>query len=217
MQSYRLIEERCRRAGVIPVLAIAEAADAVPLCRALVDGGLDVLEITLRTPAAWEAATAVAKAIPEATVGVGTVRDVPALEQAKKLGLAFAVSPGFTPAMLERAVELDLPYLPGTVTPAEIMTAAAKGYTFLKFFPAELSGGTGMLKALASPLAGLSFCPTGGVKPANLQEYLRLPNVACVGGTWLAGAEDQKAKEWAAVARKAHEAAALRDALRTAA
>jgi 2-dehydro-3-deoxyphosphogluconate aldolase / (4S)-4-hydroxy-2-oxoglutarate aldolase len=194
---------------VIPVLIIEDLASAVPLARALVAGGLYVLEITLRTSAAHDAVTAIASDVEGAVVGVGTVFHPNQLELAESLGARFAVSPGFTPTLLEAARDSPLPLLPGAVTAAEMMTLEEAGYNILKFFPAEAAGGVRALKAFASPLPAIRFCPTGGITAENAPDYLALPNVVCVGGSWVAPADAVAAGDWTRIERLAREAASL--------
>ncbi|MEZ5740758.1 MAG: bifunctional 4-hydroxy-2-oxoglutarate aldolase/2-dehydro-3-deoxy-phosphogluconate aldolase [Burkholderiaceae bacterium] len=183
---------------VIPVILLDRATDAVPLARALLAGGVRVLEITLRTAAALEAIGLVREQCPEAIVGAGTVRSPAELAAAHAAGAQFIVSPGLTAAVSRAAAEAGLPLLPGAVTASEIMQAMDLGHRLLKFFPASAVGGPAALRALASPFADVNFCPTGGIDPANAADYLGLPNVRCVGGSWLtprklidAGAWDQ--------------------------
>lgn len=189
------------RAPVIPVLTIERAADAVPLARALVKGGLPVLEITLRTEAAMEALRRIAAEVRDAIVGAGTVLDAAQLEEAEQAGARFAVSPGCTPALAEAAARRGLPFLPGVQTVSEAMALAEKGFRLLKFFPADTSGGLGWLKAVAAPLASLRFCPTGGVNAETAPAYLALQNVACVGGSWVAPKDAVAAGDWARIER----------------
>ncbi|WP_420960976.1 2-dehydro-3-deoxy-phosphogluconate aldolase [Brucella sp. IR073] len=194
---------------VIPVLLIDKASDAVPLARALAAGGLPAIEITLRTAAALDAIRAVAEEVPEAIVGAGTILNARQYEEAAKAGSRFIVSPGVTEAIRQAARDSDVPLLPGSVTPSEIMAAREDGYTLLKFFPAEQAGGAAFLKSLASPLAGTLFCPTGGISLANAKTYLSLPNVICVGGSWVAPKELVEAGEWDKITTLAREAAGL--------
>jgi 2-dehydro-3-deoxyphosphogluconate aldolase/(4S)-4-hydroxy-2-oxoglutarate aldolase len=194
---------------VIPVLRIGDAASAVPLARALAKGGLPMIEITLRTPAALEAIRRVAGEVEEAIVGAGTILDARQFGEAARAGSRFIVSPGATPALFAAARDSEVPLLPGAITPAEIMTAAEEGVDFLKFFPAEQAGGVAFLKSLASPFAGIRFCPTGGVTAANASAYLALPNVVCVGGSWVAPDGLVDAGDWAGIERLAREAAGL--------
>lgn len=195
---------------VIPVLKIDNVADAVPLARALAKGGLPAIEITLRTPDALEAIRRVIGEVEEAIVGAGTILDPRQFEQAAEAGSKFIVSPGLTRELLRAADGSPVPLLPGAITPGEVMTARDAGLDFLKFFPAEQAGGVAFLKALASPLADIRFCPTGGVTPGNASDYLSLPNVICVGGSWVAPDNLVKAGDWDAIERLAREATALR-------
>jgi len=204
------IHDVLRRAPVIPVLTIAKAADAVPLCRALLTGGLPVLEITLRTAAALDAIEAVRAALPDAVVGVGTVTRPDELARAAQAGARFAVSPGFATKLARAAAAARCPLLPGVMTPSEVMAASDAGFTALKLFPAQPAGGVALLKALAGPFPDVAFCPTGGVTPSNAAEYLAQPNVACVGGSWIAPAALIDAGDWAAIESLARDAAALR-------
>ncbi|MBI2736409.1 MAG: bifunctional 4-hydroxy-2-oxoglutarate aldolase/2-dehydro-3-deoxy-phosphogluconate aldolase [Rhodospirillales bacterium] len=190
-------------APVIPVLTIERAADAVALARALAKGGLPVLEITLRTRAAMVALEAIAKEVPEATVGAGTVLEAAQVEQIQRLGARFAVSPGCTPNLLAATKAAGLPFLPGVQTVSEAMILAEQGYRVLKFFPAEPAGGLAWLKAVGAPLPGLRFCPTGGIGAETAQSYLALHNVACVGGSWVAPAAAVDAKDWSQIERLA--------------
>lgn len=193
---------------VIPVIRIERAADAVPLAKALVAGGLPAIEITLRTPEALDAIRA-ASSVEGAIVGAGTVLDPAQFEAAAMAGATFIVSPGLTPALVGVADGHDVPLLPGAVTPGEIMNARDTGYSMLKFFPAEQAGGAAYLKALSAPLAGVSFCPTGGIGLANAANYLSLPNVVCVGGSWVAPDEAVEAGDWTTITRLAREASQL--------
>ena len=195
---------------VIPVLRIARVEDAAPLARALARGGLPAIEITLRTPAALDAIRAVAAEVPEAIVGAGTILDARQFEEATAAGARFVVSPGFTPGLAGAAAASGTPLLPGAITPGEIMAAAEAGYSFLKFFPAEQAGGAAFLKALASPFAGIRFCPTGGIGAANAGDYLSLENVVCVGGSWIAPDALVAQGRWDEIAALARDAAALR-------
>lgn len=194
---------------VIPVLRIDRAADAVPLARALAKGGLPAIEITLRTPEALEAIRLAAREVPEAIVGAGTILDPRQFDEAAEAGARFIVSPGCTPQLIEAAEASTVPLLPGAITPSEIMAAAQAGYSVLKFFPAEQAGGAAFLKALSSPLAGIRFCPTGGVGAKNAGDYLSLPNVICVGGSWVAPDGLVAAGKWDEIEALAREAATL--------
>lgn len=197
-------------APVVPVLTIERQVDAVPLARALVRGGLRVLEITLRTKVALEALRAIARDVPDAVVGAGTVLNGQQLDQARQAGAQFAVSPGCTPALASAAMAAGLPFLPGVQTVSEAMALREGGFTLLKFFPADAAGGLGWLKAVAAPLAGLRFCPTGGIGAETAPAYLALANVACIGGSWVAPMNVVAARDWAAIERLAAAAAKLK-------
>ena len=194
---------------VIPVVKIERVEDAVPLTRALARGGLRLVEITLRTRDALECIRRAAAEVEEAVVGAGTILDHAQFADAAKAGARFIVSPGVTTNLLGAAADSPVPLLPGAITPGEIMLARDAGLDFLKFFPAQQAGGAAFLKALASPFAGIRFCPTGGISPKNVREYLSLPNVICVGGSWVAPDDLVKAKDWAGIEALAHEAAGL--------
>ena len=194
---------------VIPVLKIDDAKNAVPLARALAKGGLRVIEITMRTPAALEAIRSAVAEVPEAVVGAGTILNAKQFEQAAEAGSQFIVSPGCTRQLFDAARDSDVPLLPGAITPGEMMAALEEGLDFLKFFPAEQAGGAAFLKSLASPFAGLSFCPTGGVSVNNATDYLALPNVICVGGSWVAPDEAVKSGDWALIEKLARQASGL--------
>jgi 2-dehydro-3-deoxyphosphogluconate aldolase/(4S)-4-hydroxy-2-oxoglutarate aldolase len=196
-------------APVIPVLTLEGPADGVPVARALVAGGLPVLEVTLRTPGALEAVRAIAAEVPGAVVGVGTVVETAQFAAARQAGARFAVSPGHTDRLLRAAAEAGLPFLPGMATASEAMTLAERGYRCLKFFPAESSGGAGFLRALQAPLPTLRFCPTGGIDAQRAVEYLALPNVPCVGGSWPVPASAVAAADWRRIEDLARAAAAL--------
>ena len=183
-------------ARIVPVLTIDRVEDGVPLARALVAGGVKVLEVTFRTEAAVAAARLIIAEVPDATVGMGTVLNGDDLRRAQDLGAQFAVSPGATPDLLDAAAASDLPVLPGVATSSEVMQAEAKGFNLLKFFPAEQAGGIPMLRALAGPFPGTRFCPTGGITAANVVSWLAEPNVIAVGGSWLCPASDVKAANW---------------------
>jgi len=195
-------------APVIPVLLFDDPESAVEIGRALVRGGLPVLEITLRTPAALDCLTA-CKAIEGAVVGAGTVLDIDQLTAAVACGAEFLVTPGASPKLIHAAEGSPVPLLPGVATADEAMTLAEEGFTILKFFPAEPAGGAEYLKALASPLPHLRFCPTGGITLEKAPKYLALPNVMCVGGSWVVPADAVKARDWARIETLAREAAAL--------
>lgn len=193
---------------LIPVITVERVEDAVPLGRALVAGGLRLLEITLRTPAAPEAARRIADEVPEAVVGIGTVLTARDLERCREIGARFALSPGATPELLDAAASGDLPFMPGVATASELMTALARGFDTVKFFPAVPAGGTAALKALGGPFPQARFCPTGGVGEGNAAEWLALPNVVAVGGSWLTPADDIRAGRWDSITDRARTALA---------
>lgn len=195
---------------VMPVIVLKRLDDAIPLARALVGGGIRVLEVTLRTAVALDAIRRIRDALPDAIVGAGTVTRAEDLAAAHRAGAAFAVSPGLTPELIECGRKAPIPFLPGVMTPSEAMAARDAGFTRLKLFPAQQAGGIGMLKAMAGPLPDLRFCPTGGITAASAMEYLSLPNVACIGGSWLAPDALLEAADWNGVTRLAQAAAALR-------
>jgi 2-dehydro-3-deoxyphosphogluconate aldolase/(4S)-4-hydroxy-2-oxoglutarate aldolase len=195
---------------VVPVLIIEDAKTAVPLARALVAGGLKAIEITLRTAAALEAVRLVAQEVEGAVVGAGTILNAAHYAAAVDAGSQFIVSPGTTQELLDVARQSDIPLLPGAATASEVMALREEGYKVLKFFPAEQAGGAAYLKALSSPLAGTLFCPTGGISLKNAMDYLSLPNVVCVGGSWVAPKELVSAGDWAGITKLASEAAALK-------
>jgi 2-dehydro-3-deoxyphosphogluconate aldolase / (4S)-4-hydroxy-2-oxoglutarate aldolase len=197
-------------APVIPVIVLHDARHAVPLARALVEGGIRMLEVTLRTPAALACIEAMAREVPEAVVGAGTVRSAADAQAAAMAGARFAVSPGYTQGVGEACRELGLPLLPGIATGSEIMAAQQDGHCALKFFPAMQAGGVAMLKAWQGPFGDVKFCPTGGISAANASEFLVLSNVICVGGSWLTPPDAVARGEWALIRQLAREAAALR-------
>jgi len=201
--------EVMRDAPVIPVIVLSQVEHAVPLARALVAGGIRMLEVTLRTPVALACIEAIARDVPEAVAGAGTVRSAADAQAAAMAGAQFAVSPGYTQAVGKACHELGLPLLPGVATASEVMAAQEGGYLALKFFPALQSGGAAMLKAWQGPFGDVAFCPTGGVSAANAAEFLGLANVACVGGSWLTPADAVAQGDWARITRLAREAAAL--------
>lgn len=196
-------------APVIPVIVLHDVAHAVPLARALVAGGIRMLEITLRTPLALACMEAIARDVPDAVVGAGTVRSAADAHAAAMAGARFAVSPGYTHAVGQACRDLRLPLLPGVATGSEIMQAQEDGLSELKFFPALQAGGTAMLKAWSGPFGDVRFCPTGGVTPANAAELLALPNVVCVGGSWLTPADALAAGDWARITQLARAACQL--------
>jgi 2-dehydro-3-deoxyphosphogluconate aldolase/(4S)-4-hydroxy-2-oxoglutarate aldolase len=195
---------------VIPVIVIDHLDDAVPLAQALVEGGVRVLEITLRTPVALRCMEAIARAVPQAIVGAGTVRNVADVHAARNAGCQFAVSPGYLGSIGHECRDIGLPLLPGVATGSEVMQAQLDGYSFLKFFPATAAGGIPMLKALAGPFTDVVFCPTGGVTAQTAPQFLALPNVKVCGGSWLTPADAVAAKDWARITRLAQEASALK-------
>ncbi len=195
---------------VIPVIVIDRVEDALPLAEALLAGGVKVLEVTLRTAAALPAIEAIARDLPEALVGVGTVLNADDARRASEAGARFAVSPGYTSDVGNACKGLGLPLLPGVATSGEIMAALADGFSFLKLFPAEAAGGIPLLKAWASPFGQVSFCPTGGITPATAPNYLALPNVRCVGGSWLTPADAMRQGDWARITQLARDTHALR-------
>jgi len=196
-------------APVIPVIVLEDAAHAVPLARALVAGGIRMLEVTLRTKVALACIEKIAKEVPEAVVGAGTVRSAADAQAAAMAGARFAVSPGYTHAIGKACHELGLALLPGVATGSEILAAQEDGYTAMKFFPAMQSGGAAILKAWHGPFNDIRFCPTGGVTASNAAELLALPNVECVGGSWLTPADAVARGDWARITRLAGEAAQL--------
>src|SRR5437763_6019253 len=198
-----------RGASVIPVLTIDREGDAVPLARALGEGGLSVIEVTMRTPAAAAAIAAIARELPHIVVGAGTLLRAADVAAALHAGARFLVSPGTTPELAAAALATELPYLPGVATPSEVMAARALGVCVMKFFPAEALGGAEYLRALAPVFPGVAFCPTGGIDEEEAADYLALPNVAMVGGSWMAPKEAVAAGDWARVRRLAERAVAI--------
>jgi 2-dehydro-3-deoxyphosphogluconate aldolase / (4S)-4-hydroxy-2-oxoglutarate aldolase len=205
-----VIDAILARAPVLPVIAVERLEDAVPLARALVDGGLPVLEITLRTPVALDAIRAIREAVPDALVGAGTVLDGAALAAVQAAGGAFAIAPGCTDALYGATRTCALPFLPAVATASELMRGLEHGYRRFKFFPAEAAGGVAALRAFAGPFPQARFCPTGGIDAANAPGYLALPSVATVGGSWMLPADAIAARDWDRIAALAREAAALR-------
>lgn len=197
---------------VMPVMVIQKLDDAVPLAMALVAGGIKVLEITLRTPIALEAIRLISREVKEAIVGVGTIANPAQLQAAEEAGAVFAISPGITPTLLNAANNGNIALIPGIATLSELMLGMEYGLEHFKFFPAEAAGGIPMLKAIAGPFPQATFCPTGGISPGNYNEYLQLPNVACVGGSWLAPQAVVNEKNWEKVTELAQKAVA--DAIR---
>ncbi|MCK8483992.1 bifunctional 4-hydroxy-2-oxoglutarate aldolase/2-dehydro-3-deoxy-phosphogluconate aldolase [Aliiroseovarius sp. S2029] len=201
-------ERICRLAPVIPVLVVDQVAHAAPLAQALVAGGLPALEVTLRTDAALEVIAEMA-GVEGGAVGAGTLLSSQDVENAKKAGATFGVSPGATDRLLDACEANDLPLLPGAASATEAMRLLERGYTVQKFFPAEAAGGATFLKSLSSPLPRIRFCPTGGVSLKNATDYLSLPNTLCVGGSWVAPGELVKSGDWAGITRLATQAAQL--------
>jgi 2-dehydro-3-deoxyphosphogluconate aldolase/(4S)-4-hydroxy-2-oxoglutarate aldolase len=198
-----------RGISVIPVVTIDRERDAVPLARALCDGGLPVIEVTLRTPAAIAAIAAIARELPQVAVGAGTLQRAADVAAAVHAGARFLVSPGTTPELAASALATELPYLPGVATPSEVMAARALGVCFMKWFPAEALGGAAFLKALAPVFPGIAFCPTGGIDERLAADYLVLPNVPIVGGSWMAPRDAIMAGDWSRIRRLAERAAAI--------
>ncbi len=201
--------EILRMVPVIPVLSIATVEAAVPLAEALVAGGITVLEVTFRTPAGPEALARIAEAVPQAIVGAGTVRRHEQYDAAERAGARFVVSPGATPGLMARARDSAVPWLPAAATTSEIMVLLDAGFDYLKFYPAEAMGGPPVVEAFAGPLPEAKFCPTGGIDAATAPEYLALPNVVCVGGSWLAPGKAVAAGNWPYITALAREAAGL--------
>ncbi|WP_210586800.1 bifunctional 4-hydroxy-2-oxoglutarate aldolase/2-dehydro-3-deoxy-phosphogluconate aldolase [Streptomyces sp. GESEQ-35] len=196
-------------APVVPVVVVQDAADAVPLARALVAGGLPAIEVTLRTPVALDAIRAIAGEVPDAVVGAGTVITPEQVNESIAAGARFLVSPGWTDVLLEAMRASGVPFLPGVSTTSEVVALLERGVTEMKFFPAQAAGGTAYLKSLAGPLPQARFCPTGGIGLASAPEYLALPNVGCVGGTWMLPEDAVAARDWVRIESLAREAAAL--------
>jgi 2-dehydro-3-deoxyphosphogluconate aldolase / (4S)-4-hydroxy-2-oxoglutarate aldolase len=207
----KIVETILKLAPVVPVLAIENAATAVPLARALVAGGLKAIEVTFRTPAALDSIRAIAGEVEGAVVGAGTVLTPAQVDQAVAAGCRFMVSPGASLDLLTAVRDCPVPLLPGAATASEAMTLLEQGYAVQKFFPAEPAGGVAYLKALAAPLPAIRFCPTGGISRDNAGSYLELPNVICVGGSWVAPAARVAAGDWAGIEALARDAATLKD------
>lgn len=195
---------------VIPVIVIDELVHAVPLARALVDGGLRVLEVTLRTKVALDAVRAISQALPDAIVGVGSVIDPAQFAQSSEAGAQFAVSPGATQPLIDAALHGSLPWLPAAQTVGEILRLRMSGYDFLKYFPAEASGGVNFLRAVAGPVSDVTFCPTGGIDATKATTYLQLDNVRCIGGSWMCAPALVQAGDWPEITRRAKAASLLR-------
>ena len=202
-------------ARVVPVIVLTDPAQAVPLAHALLEGGIDVMEITLRHASALAAIEAVARAVPQMHVGAGTVTRVADVQRVIDAGAAFALSPGCTNALVEAVRAARLPFIPGVMTPSEVLAAREHGFSLMKLFPAAQAGGLAMLQALGAPIPDVQFCPTGGVSASTLASFLALPNVAMVGGSWLTPADALAQGDWARVTRLAREATALAATLAT--
>ena len=200
-------------ARVVPVIVLSDEAQAVPLAHALLEGGIDVMEITLRSGVALRAIEAVARAVPKMHLGAGTVTRAAEVTQVVNAGAKFALSPGCSEALVDAVKAARLPFIPGVMTPSEVMRARDHGFTLMKLFPAAQAGGIGMLKALGAPLPDVRFCPTGGVSPDNLREFLALPNVAMAGGSWLTPSDALRQGDWKRIARLAREATTLATAV----
>ena len=209
-QNYKRLLEILTAQPVVPVVAVASAAQGVGLARALAAGGLKAIEVTLRTPAALDAIRAIAAEVPECVVGAGTILQPKQYDQAESAGAKFIVSPGATVEVLDAARSSQVPLLPGSATPSEMMAMLEEGYELLKFFPAEQIGGAAFLKSIIPVFPTLRFCPTGGVSMKNVRDYLALPNVVCVGGSWVAPHAELQADDWAAITAFAREASALK-------
>jgi 2-dehydro-3-deoxyphosphogluconate aldolase/(4S)-4-hydroxy-2-oxoglutarate aldolase len=208
-QHWKIQPNEVLRAGpVMPVMVIKNLDDAVPLASALVEGGIRVLEITLRTPVALEAIERISRKVEGVIVGAGTIANPAQLQAAADAGAVFAISPGITPSLLGAAVKGDIALIPGIATLSELMLGMEFGLDHFKFFPAEAAGGIPMLKSIAGPFPQATFCPTGGISPDNYQAYLKLPNVACVGGSWLAPQDALNTKDWSKITALARQAIA---------
>lgn len=206
-RNWKLMPQEVMNQGpVLPVMVIRNLEQAVPLAKALVAGGIRVLEITLRTPVALEAIRAISREVPDAIVGAGTVTSGDDLKAIVAAGAVFAISPGLTVELLEAANQGDIPLIPGISTISELMAGMARGYSHFKFFPAEAAGGVKMLQAIAGPFPQITFCPTGGISLANYREYLALKNVACIGGSWVAPQEAMDLGDWSRITALAREA-----------
>jgi 2-dehydro-3-deoxyphosphogluconate aldolase/(4S)-4-hydroxy-2-oxoglutarate aldolase len=205
----KTIKEIMNSSPIVPVMVINNVEHAVPLAKALVKGGITVLEITLRTEAALESITRIKAEVPEAIVGAGTIINIDTLNKAIAAGAEFIVSPGTTDAMIDAAIATGVPLLPGVANPSEAMRLLEKGITEMKFFPAEAAGGIPMLKSIGAPIPQITFCPTGGVSQKNVKDYYNLPNVACVGGSWMCAANLVDAENWDEITRLSAEAIEL--------
>ena len=197
------------KSRVVPVIVLQDPAHAVPLAHALLEGGIDVMEITLRSDAALAAIEAVSSAVPEMHTGAGTVTRVSEVQRVIDAGATFALSPGCTDELVAAVKAAKLPFMPGVMTPGEVMHRRAQGFSLMKLFPAAQAGGMAMLKALGAPIPDVMFCPTGGVSPENLKDFLKLPNVAMAGGSWLTPADAMQGGDWKRISRLAREATEL--------
>lgn len=206
------IEKFLRLSPVMPVVTVTDAGVAADIAKALVRGGIRVIEVTLRTPVALQAIEKIAKAVPEIAVGAGTVCSVADLRSAAEAGAAFAISPGATDTLLSAGASGPIPYLPAIATASELMAGMEAGYRCFKFFPAGCAGGVSMLNAFGAPFPDARFCPTGGISQATVKSYLDLPNVLCAGGSWLTPADALSKKDWAQIESLAAKAAASRSA-----
>ena len=204
----QIVEQLLRLSPVMPVVTIQDAAVAADLARALVRGGIRVIEVTLRTPAGLRAIERIAAEVPEISVGAGTVLSITDLHAASRAGASFAISPGATPTLLAGAGAGPLPYIPAVATASELMAGVAAGYRFFKFFPATAAGGIPLLRALRAPFPEVRFCPTGGITQETARSFLELPNVLCVGGSWLAPSEALQSRDWSRIESLAAKAAA---------
>ncbi|MFP6244291.1 bifunctional 4-hydroxy-2-oxoglutarate aldolase/2-dehydro-3-deoxy-phosphogluconate aldolase [Helicobacter pylori] len=195
---------------IVPVVVIENIKDAVPLAQSLIEGGIPIIEVTLRSSCALEAIELIAKNVPKMCVGAGTILNLTQLEQAQNRGAEFLISPGLTPSLLEHAKKKDMPLIPGVSSSSEVMQALEWGYSALKFFPAEYCGGVKLLNAFNGPFKGVKFCPTGGISIDNMRSYLNLENVLCVGGSWLTPKDLIQNKEWDKITEICKRALALR-------
>jgi 2-dehydro-3-deoxyphosphogluconate aldolase / (4S)-4-hydroxy-2-oxoglutarate aldolase len=207
MDNWKISAQEILNNGpVVPVMVIKKLEHAVPLARALVKGGIKVLEVTLRTPVAIDAIRIISQEVPDAVVGAGTVISPDDLRAVEKAGAVFAISPGLTPELLEAANQGGIALIPGISSISELMTGLEKGYLNFKFFPAEAAGGVKMLQSIAGPFPNITFCPTGGINPENYKKYLALKNVACIGGSWLVPAEVIEQEDWDTITKLARAA-----------
>jgi 2-dehydro-3-deoxyphosphogluconate aldolase/(4S)-4-hydroxy-2-oxoglutarate aldolase len=209
IQEKPMTQSLLNRVPVIPVVVVEDVDHAVPIARALVAGGLPVIELTLRTPVALDAIERIAGEVPEIFLGAGTIVEPGQAKQAASAGAQFLVSPGSTPTLLQAMTDSGLPHLPGVATVSEILTALEAGYSELKFFPAEAAGGASYLKSVSSPIPAARFCPTGGISTTNAHQYLALPNVGCVGGSWITPSDVVASGNWARITELAAAAATL--------